>query len=249
MGRVGATGGLVWHLRARRHRRGLWADYLEYTHQFLADWFHQSLAPAEARRLIIVGASAGWSLPSAWLQRFETLVLIDPDPLAPWLFGRNHPKPAGQDRIWYRGEFQVVLPGLLASGSTPKCRRSAVLFNNLLGQLRLTSQDLDKTESQLGDLKSELGGQHWASFHDRLSGDWGMAQQSAGGRRLQAPIENAALSKTYGLGGEWLDHLTAGVLPTSVPRWIYPWRITPNRLHVVEAGWVEPDQAGTFHPR
>ena len=245
MARVGQTGGLGWHLKAWRYRRRLWTGYMQQTKAFLEDWSKQSLKPAGVQQLIMVGASAGWSLPASWVQSFDELVLIDPDPMAPWLFGRNHPKPARQRRQWVRGDFRQVLPNLLA-GPKP----TAVLFNNLLGQLRLTSQDLDNTEVQLRELKTQLAGVHWASFHDRLSGDWDQTQQSTGAMTAEGQIDNARLTKAFAKGGEWLDHLTADVLPQTSTRRIYPWRITPDRLHVVEAGWVAPakPKAGPFEP-
>ena len=245
MARVGQTGGLGWHLKAWRYRQLLWAGYLEQTHTFLKDWSEQSLEPAGIRRLVIVGASAGWSLPASWVWGFDELVLIDPDPLSPWLFKRNHPNSEHQHRQWVRQDFRQVLPNLLAA---PK--PTAVLFNNLLGQLRLTSKDLEATEAQLGELKTELARVHWASFHDRLSGDWRTAQQSAGTMVAEGSVDNARLTKAYAKGGEWLDHLTADVLPQTSRRWVYPWRITPDRLHVVEAGWVAPAgaNAGPLEP-
>ncbi|MGA0037614.1 MAG: hypothetical protein ACO3HD_04795 [Burkholderiaceae bacterium] len=245
MARVGQTGGLGWHLKAWRYRQRLWAGYLQQTKSFLEDWSDQSLGSAGVKRVIIVGASAGWSLPTGWVRAFDELVLIDPDPLAPWLFGRNHPNSERQHRQWVRQDFRRVLPDLLAA---PK--PTAVLFNNLLGQLRLTSKDLDATEAQLGELKTQLAGVHWASFHDRLSGDWDTAQQSAGTMVAGGSVDNACLTKTYAKGGQWLDHLTADVLPQTSRRWVYPWRITPDRLHVVEAGWVAPAgaNAGPLEP-
>ncbi|MGA1178962.1 MAG: hypothetical protein ACO3UK_08105, partial [Burkholderiaceae bacterium] len=103
-----------------------------------------------------------------------------------------------------RQDFRQVLPSLLAA---PK--PTAVLFNNLLGQLRLTSKELEATEAQLGDLQNQLAGVHWASFHDRLSGDWDQAQQSEGTIVTGGSVDNAYLTKAYAKGGEWLDHLTA----------------------------------------
>jgi hypothetical protein len=245
MARVGQTGGLGWHLKAWRYRQRLWAGYLQQTKSFLEDWSDRSLEPAGVRRLVIVGASAGWSLPASWVRAFDELVLIDPDPLSPWLFGRNHPNSERQHREWVRQDFRQVLPGLLASPN-PK----AVLFNNLLGQLRLTSADLEATEAQLGNLKTQLASVHWASFHDRVSGDWVQAQQSAGAMFAEGLVGSADLTKTYAKGGEWLDHLTADVLPQTSRRRAYPWRITPDRLHVVEAGWVAPAKpnAGPLEP-
>jgi hypothetical protein len=245
---VGSTGGLGWHLRAWRYRRSLWANYLAQTASFLEDWSSQSLKSAQVSELIIVGASAGWSLPVNWVRGFSSLVLIDPDPLAPWLFKRNHPVPAGQTRTWIRRDFQAALPDLL--NAQP---RAAILFNNLLGQLRLMSKDLDATEQALAQIQSLLAGRHWASFHDRLSGDWTHAQQSAATIRVAGTagtVSNDELAKSYGRGGEWLDHLTSQVLPPDTPRVIYPWRITPDRLHVVEAGWVAPNwvEPGPLEP-
>ncbi len=236
MALVGQTGGLGWHLKAWRYRRPLWAGYLQQTASFLEDWSAQSLEPAGIKRLIIVGASAGWSLPPQWVRSFDELVFIDPDPLAPWLFGRNHPQPPGQSRAWHRRAFAQVLPQLLA-----KPGPWAVLFNNLLGQLRLTSQDLQATESELARLKDQLAGQSWASFHDRLSGDWSQARPQAP-TLLTGPHDNAALTRAYAQSGQWLDHLTSDVLPPDAPRRLYPWRIAPDRLHLVEAGWVAPHQ-------
>ncbi len=243
MNGVGSTGGLGWHLRALRYRRSLWAGYLSHTAQFLQDWSSQALQPAGVAQLIVVGASAGWSLPPQWVGGFSSIMLIDPDPLAPWLFRRNHPFQAGQTQQWLRQRFESVLPECLAERP-----QAAVLFNNLLGQLRLVSKDLDATAHQLAQIKTLVVGRHWASFHDRLSGDWTQAQQSVSVLRASSPIDNAALTKSFAKGGEWLDHLTDQVLPVDTPRVVYPWRITPDRLHVVEAGWVapeplEPDQA------
>ncbi len=229
--------GVGWHLRALRYRRSLWANYLAQTASFLEDWSNQSLKPAQVSELIIVGASAGWSLPSDWVRGFSSLVLIDPDPLSPLLFKRNHPVPAGQARTLIRRDFRTALPDLLIAQP-----RAAILFNNLLGQLRLVSKDLDATEQELVQIQSQLTGRHWASFHDRLSGNWAHAQQSAAAIHTADTLSNDELAKSFGRGGEWLDHLTSQILPTNTPRIIYPWCITPDRLHVVEAGWVAPER-------
>lgn len=235
MTRVGATGGLGWHLRALRYRRPLWAGYRDETSRFLKDWSREALSPANIDELIIVGASAGWSLPAEWVCTFSSVVLIDPDPLAPWLFKRNHPARAAQAQTWIRKDFQAALPELLIARP-----RAAILFNNLMGQLRLVSSDLNATERQIAQIKSQLTDRYWASFHDRLSGDWKHANQSAATLRSSGAVSNGELAKSFGRGGEWLDHLTSEVLPCGVTRVLYPWRITPDRLHVVEAGWMAP---------
>ena len=49
------------------------------------------------------------------------------------------------------------------------------------------------------------------------------------------------LLKKWQLGGVWLDHLTSAVLPNKVARQYLVWPINAGRAHVIEAGWVSPE--------
>ena len=70
------SGGLVYHLRALRHRHGLWAPFQRVVADWLAGW-----QPGR-RELVIVGPSAGYALPAGFLRRFERVTALEPDPLA-----------------------------------------------------------------------------------------------------------------------------------------------------------------------
>ncbi len=63
------TGGLVYHLRALRHRRGLWAPFHRAVANWLAGW-------QPGRELVIVGPSAGYALPAGFLMRFERVTAL-----------------------------------------------------------------------------------------------------------------------------------------------------------------------------
>jgi hypothetical protein len=224
------SGGLEWHLRALRYRTRLWAGFRDELRGWLAEWH-----PA-ARDLLLVGASAGWCLPDAFLTRFQRIDAVDLDPLAPVLFRALHGRPLAAARTALRFERVDVftrLPDLLACHP-----HHAVLFANLLGQRRFHRADVAATEAELAGVAARLTGRAWASFHDRLSGD---ARDLAGtphGFACAGALAPAALARRVGATGEWLDHLTTDVLPASATRRLMPWRFRPGRLHWVEAGWV-----------
>lgn len=77
------SGGLVYHLRAARHRHGLWAPFHASVAGWLADW------QPRRRELLIVGPSAGYALPDGFFTRFAQVTALEPDPLARWLLRRR----------------------------------------------------------------------------------------------------------------------------------------------------------------
>lgn len=230
------SGGLVWHARAWR-RGHSWAEF----HAGIADWL-ESWRPA-GDDLLILGPSAGWCLPGTFLARFGRIHAVDFDPLAEPLFRWRHAAALRRRRTtltWARSDFIAQLPQLLA-----RYPEHVVLFANVLGQHRLHCTDVPAAERTLGALKTALRHRAWASFHDRLSGDWPAAAGTPPSFRVSGPLPTPALARRVTRGGEWLDHLTADVLPASAVRLLLPWRLTAGRLHWVEAGVSEPgDHAG-----
>ena len=218
------SGGLYWHFRALRYRGRLWQPFCA----MLQNWLMQWTPPCEG--LLLLGASAGWTLPDDFLKRFEHVHAVDADPLAPFLFGWNHAK-SGAKISFERVDFFAHLEDLLV-----RYPHHAILFSNVLGQRGFHSDDSAAVEAELADLKLRLKGRHWASYHDRLS--------------LAGPLEPARLSpftsqgfvltqdlvKKIGAAGTCSDHLTGSVLPDNAPRQFLPWQLKPGRLHWVEAG-------------
>ena len=63
------SGGLVYHLRALRHRHG-WQPYADR----LAGWLQAWSPPC--RSLVLIGPSAGWTLPAALKKVMPYLVEV-----------------------------------------------------------------------------------------------------------------------------------------------------------------------------
>ena len=214
------SGGLRWHARAALRRNRLWRPFREKLAEFLDRW-----QPA-TRSVILVGPSAGWCLPSHFLTGFDRITIVDPDLWAQPLFRRLHPKA----RIinWIRGDFFDHAAELLKSAPD-----AAVLFCNVLGQLRFSGLTDEQMAERIATLPSLLVGHPWASFHEILSGETEITPRSL---PLAGPPHHEALLRQLGLSGEWLDHGTSAVLPANVQRDIVPWRFSPERVHLVEMG-------------
>lgn len=216
-----ATGGLRWHARALASRHGAWAPF----RAGLADWL-ETWRP-RSRRLLLLGPSAGWCLPDAFLARFDAVHGVDLDLLSQPLFRLAHPR--SPPATWSHVDLFANLAALLEGA-----RGHAVLLCNVAGQRRLHA-GVAQAEADIARLRDALAGRDWASFHDLLSGACAddltplQAQRRMGGAQVLAH---------YRQGGEWLDHLTGALLPPHAPRRILPWRITGARLHFVEAGFI-----------
>jgi len=208
---VDLTGGLRWHMRAFARRAGLWAPFRFALAQWLETW------RPNADRLLLVGPSAGWCLPTSFLARFSQISAVDLDPAARVLFGLNHAALRGR-LVWRTEDFFADRARILEEHAD-----RAVLLCNLAGQRRFR-------------LRAALEGRDWASFHDLMSGPCAFAPLWP--RSLDARPDGERLLRDYGLDGEWLDHLTADLLPPAQARMILPWRFKRDRLHLVEAGWV-----------
>jgi len=163
------SGGLRWHWRAWRSQRQ-WQGTCEHMAQWLA-----SVQPA-CDELLLLGPSAGWLLPSAFLARFKQVHCWDIDPLAPFLFAHRHGaalRAASVHWTYQRGDAWANLDALLAAHP-----QAAVLFDNLLGQLRFhgpsngseAAAHVAAVERRISRLRRSLGGREWGSVHDLLSG-------------------------------------------------------------------------------
>lgn len=220
-GSVDLTGGPFWHARALWRRTRLWNGFRHDLKTWLSEW------RVRAQELVLIGPSAGWCLPEDFLRGFSIIHAMDPDPFAPVLFRLNHTSVRMGD--WRRGDFFVEGDDFLTRYSG-----AAVLFCNILGQRRYVNRDIASVEQEMQGLKTRLRAHEWASFHDFLSGD-GLVDHSA--KRLVSALDPESVLSSFGLSGEWLDHLTGDVLPRTQTRLMIPWQFAPGRLHLVEAGY------------
>lgn len=226
------AGGVVYHLSALRHAK-LWTDHCAATAQFLGAW-----QPPE-RDLVLVGTSAGYSLPRALFERFPVVTIAEPDPVARRLFSRRF---AAATVTWLDDDFLGPRNGAMTIAGVAELRArfpsAAVLFCNVLGQLPILHDEADGPAFSrfLGQFEQALSGGSWASYHDRVSGPW---PPQVGGLSLDGAITTQALmNRLYaplrdGQALEYWDHQT-GSIASSHPRQLWLWQRTPDAFHVIE---------------
>lgn len=241
------TGGAVWHARAFA-AQSRWRP----TRHSIAHWLGS--AGFEASELVVVGASAGWMMPTAFFARFERVTAVDIDPLARPLFALRHGwrlRASGVRVAWRSWDALALLDQTLE-----RSPRAAILFDNVLGQQIYRSRQLDALEQALGGLARRLEGREWASLHDWLSGPATPAQPgaifSAPTRRVRVgvqgvlqgtqPLSWEALAESclavLGGHGEWQDHRTAGIFPVGTEVSLIPWEFRRGKWHWLQAGRV-----------
>jgi hypothetical protein len=237
---AGGTGGLNWHLHARASRQR-WQP----TTDAIADFLHT--VPIDGHPLLLLGASAGWMMPTEWLLRCQRVDTVDIDPLAPLLFGWRHGRALSRAGVpWqhHRLDAMTHLDALLQ-----RWPGAWLWFDNLLGQHRYRVRDEVLAERELQALSARLSGRHWGSVHDVYSGasplrgdacDWNACvQRGIPASALDGPLEQSLLQR-LGAQGVWSDHGTRTVLPASTPCWWMPWEFRPGHWHWLQAGWVTP---------
>lgn len=241
MGLTSSSGGLVYHLRARKFQGSLWRPFSQQVSVWLKEW-----APPN-QEIVLIGPSAGYTLDLDFFSHFERIVFYEPDWLAGIFFKRrlHHTQQSiASGRIaslkieWKRLSFchQNYLEVL------EKHKRSALLFCNVLGQLRLDGQSASSLATFSRDLNSQLTQMpelNWASFHDRLSGpitpalspeDLGKLNERLSTRELVDVVYSDAI------GGELTDHETEQWFLTDRARYA-AWQLRPYWTHLIE--WTQ----------
>jgi hypothetical protein len=228
------SGGFVYHLRAARHRARLWATFRAQ----VADWIEAKLPLG--KELVLVGPSAGHCLPLAHLARFQRLTVLEPDAVARWLLRRG----LGRSDVELESRDLLLEPLLTGTAGLPELLasrpRAAVLFCNVLGQLHFGLSDDEHARFQeqfRRRIVPLLAGRPWASFHDRWSLDAGVTEP-------RPPLVFPALPSPQDLGRAWfgsvgpplavLDHGTAELFPSELPRRYFGWQISADAFHLVE---------------
>lgn len=249
------TGGVWWHWRAWRRQ----LEWSPFRHWLSLQWrsgpaFDSSPNNPPHGTLIILGPSAGWTLPTQFAQIFNAVICVDMDPVAPLLFNRQHPHPNVQ---WLRQDFIATLPRILA-----RWPDATLLFANSLGQQGLLHDNPAHTLSLLENVTQQLKGRRWFSYHDRLS----LHFEKPAPAKLQAELLRRTHALTSGQAlssGDLLkrleldtllaethshparanvlvtDHLTDHLLPANCQRRYSLLPVTDRALHVVEAAWAD----------
>lgn len=190
----------------------------------VAHWLRDWRPPCT--RLLLVGPSAGWTLPRAFVERFDSVTVLEPDPLARWRL-RRHFKP---NSVRF-DDLNLFAPGGLAA-LREHYAGHAVLFANILGQLAPS----EHPEAWCQQLCAALAPFHWASYHD-------LAATARPPDRTNVASFNGHESLDRILGHFWhggtleiVDHGTAA-LADGHPYKAVTWVLTPARHHLV--AWVQ----------
>ena len=236
------TGGLLWHWRAWQ-RQSQWQGACDD----IGQWLDQ-VQPVR-QELLIIGASAGWMMPVRWLQGFKKITTFDIDswaaPLFRWRHGRQL-QASGTELTCCTSDALTPLDAVLRAH--PK---AAVLFDNVLGQLRFQQPSIDLASAQIDKISRSMRAREWGSVHDAYSGPVYPASLAAGAPRGHpsvrvahpSPAQNpeiAQFSAQFNARGEWLDHLTANLFPRGTPVHHIAWPYAPNYSHWLQAGWIAP---------
>lgn len=216
------SGSLPYHLRAWRWRHTLWAPFHDVVRRWLTDW------RPETGHLVLIGPSGGYALTARFLERFERITVLEPDPLARWLLRRRFPECAFE---WRESGYLALPDGFARLAATYP--DAALLFCNLLGQeLQGQPADFDRA-TWLAELEPALAGHFWASWHD-LASTARAPEASVPACLAQALPLDELLAQCWSGGDlEINDHETAGLCP-ALPRRYAIWRLAPRRHHVIE---------------
>ena len=205
---------------------------------------------AGARRAgmgLIMGCSAGWMMPTAWLTQFTQIDAYDIDPLAQRLFNWRHGRALRHSQTQirhHRQDAMAHLPEILATHP-----QASIWFDNMLGQHRYRIRNEVQVEQDLRALKTTLTGRDWGSVHDLLSGPT-LATRAQNSRlqdirhnvypRDMDAAFNQSLVQSLQAQGVWFDHLTSHVFADDAPTVMIPWEFKPHYWHWLQAGWQTP---------
>ncbi len=232
------AGGLRYHARALLGAR-TWAPF----RSALASWLAE-FEPG-VKRALLVGPSAGYSFPDAFLQRFQALTLLEPDPIAGFLLKRRL-RGIGVPEVRLESRDLLIKPLLEGSSGLAELLRAdpelCLIFGNVLGQTRFLSSESEFERFKAAfreQLTPLLAGRAWLSFHDRLSGP--LSPRFNAPYRASARLDDAAvLRELYpteepGAAVELFDHHSGGFFPSTLPHAYFNWQIDRTRYHLIEA--------------
>jgi len=232
------AGGVKYHLLARRHAKKLWEPFRWALGEWLLGW-----SPPEPT-LLLVGPSAGYNLQPFLFERFEHVIVLEPDPIARFLFRRRLRRAPleRQPRIEFVASDHLVQHPERFAPLVARLGDPAILFGNVLGQVVLL---LDEPEPGPGldavkaAVREATVGRSFASAHDRVSGE---LPPSFDGLR-DSPhrwSDDEVIAQAYESGGsaplvELHDHFTDGFFPPELPHAYFRWDLAPGHHHLIEA--------------
>ncbi len=233
------AGGIRYHYRAARHAGERWRPFRENVRRWLHGW-----QPPE-RHLVLVGPSAGYTLPIPWLMTFEKLTILEPDPVACWLLRRKLTLHGRTNRCAQTPEYAFITSDHLVTQPARWTQRiarsgpSAILFSNVLGQLPHLVGDAAgaRTADIKGAIRDAVKERSWASYHDRVSSTVAPSVSLSGLHAAQR-LTDDELEPLYAhsqTSVTLVDHDTEDLFPRELAHSYFSWELTPGYFHLIEA--------------
>ena len=231
------AGGLRYHVRALSSSRG-WGPF----RVALGSWL--STFEPRTSRAVLVGPSAGYTLPDEFLRRFTAIAILEPDPIAGFLLTRRLRR-LGISELRLERRDQLLRPLLDGSAGLAEVLEAdpelCLIFGNVLGQTRFLL-DESQFERFKAAFRERIGPllvtRAWLSFHDRLSGVLSPKFESPylAASRLddRAVLRDLYPSEPSG-SVELFDHQSDGFFPSELPHAYFDWQIDGSRHHLIEA--------------
>ena len=244
------AGGLLYHVKAGLYKDTLWTPFRSMIATWMTPWIscvqktHQNLS----RTLLLIGPSGGYCLPlKAISQVYHEIIYVDPDPLARLIFESRFKSASEQNRII---RWEIISADFKSFQSLlSRYPKGDILFCNFLGQLRFLCNEQQLNDWRNG-LRLALKSRHWASFHDRVSGDIPPKPELRNKPIIVSPsltnsdiiermfeqsyCEERSTQGSLNASHELLDHLTADLFDGSLPRFYSWWHLAPHQFHLVE---------------
>ena len=235
------TGGLFWHWQAWRSQVA-WKPTVDA----IEVWLKLQTKDSSSNSVLVIGASAGWMMPTDWLCQFKEVHTYDIDPLAAPLFRWRHEsklRMKGTALTCHTQNALSDLPSLLCAHP-----QACLFFDNVLGQLRFTESGVKSAEKSISQIVRCLNGREWGSIHDRMSGPVNAAFKLDGNVNGKWPETSGHLDKNdevqnwlsrINAQSPWLDHLTENVFGQKTAVHNLAWAFKSNYWHWLQAGWVK----------
>lgn len=227
------SGGLLYHMRAIRHRDSLWRDFRDHLEDFQLKWLEQL---SQRENLILIGGSGGHCLSQGFLNSFRNIVHIDIDPWSSFFFKRRHPTlPTQFIRQSIFDDGCDVRVDLLER--FPETN-STWIWCNLLGQIGLHYRE-NEVSKILENVSSQMKERSWMSFHDLYSLKTSLPDRHShfSPKFSSWPEAEKEISQLKQKEVEVMDHLTRERF-SFAKKEILLWPLTPKQIHFIECGFT-----------
>ncbi len=214
------TGGFLYHYLAWKYKRKLWQPFTHSIDSWLNSWEQCSV------KLLLVGPSAGYSIPPEFVYRYDEVTVIDKDPTSHFLFRRRFPQVKAQftNANWLQRYGELLRLH----------KESDIVFCNILGQLPIGFPGWPTWKEQF---VGQLSGKNWCSYHDIYSYRAKMRpiiHEKGFSKQVAAEELFHAFSTKYKMRGiTVIDHMSSDLFPDG-PRRVVHWQRTKEDHHFIE---------------